>query len=114
MGSPTEFWTLNGLESPSAVAVCSLSHTLEIGDVPQRYFLSAKACSGILRRAERRGKELPAQLRDALTAVAQMAPEEPQTMLTALSGEASTKPTVKSASATQERSTATKDSKAAS
>jgi hypothetical protein len=70
MGSPTEFWTLSGLESPSAVAVCSLSHTLETGDVPQRYFLSAKACAGILRRAERRGKELPAQLRLALAATA--------------------------------------------
>jgi hypothetical protein len=70
MGSPTEFWTLSGLESPSAVGVCSLSHTLETGDVPQRYFLSAKACAGILRRAERRGKELPGQLRQALQAAA--------------------------------------------
>jgi hypothetical protein len=71
MGSPTEFWTLNGLESPSDVAVCSLSHTLEIGVVPQRYFLSAKACAGILRRAEKRGKELPAQLQRALQAAAE-------------------------------------------
>ena len=71
MGSPTAFLTLNGLESPSAVAVCSLSATLETGDVPQRYYLSAKACSGILRRAERRGKELPAQLRQALQAAAE-------------------------------------------
>ncbi len=70
MGSPTEFLTLSGLESPSVVAVCSLSHTLETGDVQQRYFLSAKACSGILRRAERRGKELPPQLHSALKAAA--------------------------------------------
>jgi hypothetical protein len=70
MGSHTGFLTLNGLESPSAVAVCSLSHTLEIGVVPQRYFLSAKACSGILRRAEKRGKELPGQLHQALLAAA--------------------------------------------
>ena len=70
MGSPTEFLTLNGLESPSVAAVCSLSATLETGDVPQRYYLSAKACSGILRRAERRGKELPGQLRQALQAAA--------------------------------------------
>jgi hypothetical protein len=70
MGSRTEFWTLNGLESPSVVDVCSLSAILEIGDVPQRYFLSAKACTGILRRAERRGKELPSQLRQALQQVA--------------------------------------------
>jgi hypothetical protein len=66
MGSHTEFWTLSGLESPSDVDVCSLSATLETGDVPRRYFLSAKACSGILRRADKRGKELPEQLRNAL------------------------------------------------
>jgi hypothetical protein len=70
MGSPTEFLTLNGLESPSVADVCSLSRTLEIGDVPRRYFLSATACSGILRRAEKRGKELPDQLLQALQAAA--------------------------------------------
>jgi len=47
-----------------------LSHTLETGVVPQRYFLSAKACSGILRRADKRGKELPTTLRLALEQVA--------------------------------------------
>jgi hypothetical protein len=71
MGSRTEFWTLNGLESPSVVDVCSLSAILEIGDVPQRYFLSAKACAGILRRAGKRGKELPGQLHQALQAAAE-------------------------------------------
>ena len=70
MGSPTEFWTLNGLESPNDVVVSSLSATLETGDVPPRYFLSAKACSGILRRAEKRGKSLPPSLQDALVAAA--------------------------------------------
>jgi hypothetical protein len=83
MGSPTAFLTLNGLESPSGVAVCSLSQTLEAGSVPQRYFLSAKACSGILRRAERRGKELPRQLLAALTEAAQMGLAEPQMTPTA-------------------------------
>jgi hypothetical protein len=51
--------------------VCSLSDVLETREVPQKYFLSQKACAGIIRRAEKRGKELPAQLRDALTAAAQ-------------------------------------------
>jgi hypothetical protein len=46
MGSPTEFLTLNTSEWPSDAAVCSLSDILETGDVPQRYFLSAKACQG--------------------------------------------------------------------
>lgn len=39
-------------------------------DVLPKYFLSAKAATGILRRAERRGKTLPAQLQAALTALA--------------------------------------------
>ena len=35
-------------------------------DVPDRYSLSPKACRGILRRAAKRGKELPQVLREAL------------------------------------------------
>jgi hypothetical protein len=46
-----------------------LSDTLETGDLPQRFFLSATACQGILRRAEKRGKQLPSALEQALTAV---------------------------------------------
>jgi hypothetical protein len=78
MGSPTGFWTLSTSEwnhtlGPSLKdeGVCSLSDILEIGDVPQRYFLSAKACKGILRRAEKRGKELPQALLQALQQVAE-------------------------------------------
>src|SRR5690606_6863890 len=59
MGSPTECWTLSTSEFPSDAAVCSLSDVLETGEVPQRFYLSAKACQGILRRAEKRGKKLP-------------------------------------------------------
>ena len=66
MGSPTEFLTLNTSEWPNDAAVCSLSETLEAGAVPPRFFLSAKACQGILRRAAKRGKELPSALRIAL------------------------------------------------
>ena len=69
MGSPTGFWTLNTSEWPSAAVVCSLSDVLETGDVPQRYFLSATACKGILRRADKRGKLLPAALKSALCQV---------------------------------------------
>jgi hypothetical protein len=46
--------------------VCSLSAILETGDLPQRYFLSARACAGILRRSEKRGKDLPAVLKESL------------------------------------------------
>lgn len=73
MGSPTEFLTLNTSEWPRDAAVCSLSDVLEIGEVPQRFFLSGTACRGILRRAEKRGKELPGQLLRALSEVADTA-----------------------------------------
>ena len=56
-------------EYPSGAVASSLSDILETGDVPQRYFLSAKACRGILRRAGKRGKELPEALALALKAV---------------------------------------------
>jgi len=70
MGSHGEALTLSIGEWPSDAAVCSLSDTLETGSVPQRFFLSAKACQGILRRAEKRGKKLPEQLQHALETVA--------------------------------------------
>jgi hypothetical protein len=70
MGGPTEFLTLNTSAWHSGGAACSLSEVLEAGPVPQRFFLSARACSGILRRAGKRGKDLPPPLRHALEAVA--------------------------------------------
>jgi hypothetical protein len=39
---------------------------LETGDVPQRFYSSEKACAGILRRAEKRGKKLPTLLERSL------------------------------------------------
>ena len=49
----------------SGAGVCSLSAILE-ADAPERYCLSPKACAGILKRAARRGKDLPLLLRTAL------------------------------------------------
>jgi hypothetical protein len=73
MGSLTEFLTLNSVEhmstlepSPNDEGVCSLSDVLETGEVPPQFFLTPKACAGILRRAEGRGKKLPEQLASAL------------------------------------------------
>ena len=60
--------TLNFGESPSAVRESTLSQILE-ANAPEKYYLSAKACAGILRRAERRGKELPQMLKEALEEV---------------------------------------------
>ena len=67
-------WTALDGRSPRDEGVCSLSDILETGDVPQRYFLSPTACRGILRRAEKRGKELPQLLAHALKAVAASEP----------------------------------------
>ena len=69
-------WMPNTLAWPNDAAVCLLSQVLETGLIPQRFFLSSTACAGILRRVEKRGKKLPPQLQDALTAVAQMDPAE--------------------------------------
>ena len=61
----TEFLTLNSGESPKEENASTLSQILQVG-VPSTYFLSPKACQGILRRASARGKELPEVLRIAL------------------------------------------------
>ena len=62
-------WLKGVGESFSLPSLVSLSNILESERVPRRYFLSEKACSGILRRAEKRGKQLPETLRQALQAV---------------------------------------------
>jgi hypothetical protein len=61
------------LEFPSAAVASSLSDVLETGPLPPRYFLSATACKGILRRAAKRGKVLPSALHSALVATGQAA-----------------------------------------
>ena len=68
MGSRTAFSTLGTSECPNVAVESFLSDILEIGDLPPRFYLSVKACAGILRRAEKRGKALPATLRAALEA----------------------------------------------
>lgn len=70
MAARGECWTLSSSEWPSDASVCSLSDILEPLPLPERYFLSPRACAGILRRAEKRGKVLPQRLREALEAVA--------------------------------------------
>lgn len=70
-----ECWTRNSLEYPNGDAACSssLSSILE-SQVKVKYFLSPKACRGILNRSERRGRPLPEVLRTALEAVAHATP----------------------------------------
>ena len=58
---------LNTLEFPNAVVESSLSDVLETqGTHLKKYSLSAKAAQGILRRATKRGKQLPERLHKAL------------------------------------------------
>ena len=70
-GVPWTFSTLAGTEGPRPnAAVASLSSVLEPEHlVSPHYYLSSTACSGILRRAEKRGKALPPMLDIALKAV---------------------------------------------
>ena len=57
--------TLNTGVSPKDAKESSLSQILQ-ADPPLKYYLSPKACLGILRRAFERGKELPKKLERAL------------------------------------------------
>ena len=57
--------TLNTGVSPRDAKESSLSQILQ-ADPPLKYYLSPKACLGILRRAFERGKELPPKLEGAL------------------------------------------------
>jgi len=65
---PGESTMLSTGESPNVVKESTLSQILQ-QDAPERYSLSPKACAGIIRRAEKRGKELPSMLKDALMEV---------------------------------------------
>lgn len=68
-----ECWTLNTLEYHSDADACtsSLAEVLEpMSEQLRPYCLSATAASGILRRADRRGKTLPERLAEALAHVA--------------------------------------------
>ena len=58
-------WMLNTGVSPNDARESSLSQILQVG-VPEKYYLSQKACLGILRRASVRGKTPPKVLEQAL------------------------------------------------
>jgi len=79
MVHPTGCLTLKTLESPKDVEESLLSDILETGSLQQKYYLSPKACSGILKRADRRGKTLPDTLRVALEhTISQTLEEQPK------------------------------------
>ena len=57
--------TPNTGECPSVAVVSTLSQILE-DNVHPKYYLSARACRGVIARSERRGKPLPELLMAAL------------------------------------------------
>ena len=77
-----EFWTRSMCEYPAGTTkdengneipvakIAYLSDVLETENVPEKYYLSPRACAGIIRRAENRGKQLPKVLNDVLYRVA--------------------------------------------
>jgi hypothetical protein len=72
ISSNGQCWTHRITESPSGggASFSSLaSILLPLENVPTRYYLSAKAARGILRRSEARGKPLPPELRMSLEAL---------------------------------------------
>ena len=70
---PGSFGTLNTSECPSDVVVSFLWQILQ-AIVPSRYCLSNKACRGILRRSEERGKPLPEDLERVLRIQSKLIP----------------------------------------
>ena len=70
---PGSFGTLNTSECPSDVVASFLWQILQ-AIVPSRYCLSNKACRGILRRSEERGKPLPEDLERVLRIQAKLIP----------------------------------------
>lgn len=74
--SPGECWIAATSECPSdGDASSSLPDVLE-ADVHPRFSLSPKAAAGILRRAAKRGRELPQALAEALRALASQHPDD--------------------------------------
>ena len=63
--NPHQTYCLNCGEKPMEPRLSKLSQILETNPDP-KYKLSARACQGILNRAERRGKTMPPILKEAL------------------------------------------------
>jgi hypothetical protein len=77
--SPGECWTADTSECPNGGGeFSSLPDVLE-ATVPNRFYLSQKAAAGILRRAEKRGRELPPALDRALRTLSTEGKADPTT-----------------------------------
>ena len=59
-------WTPNISQGRLNEENASILSQILVPNAPEKYYLSRTACEGILRRAAKRGKELPKMLKDAL------------------------------------------------
>jgi hypothetical protein len=64
-GAEEYTWLLHTAEYPLEIVKTNLSQILQ-ANAPEKYYLSSRACQGIMNRAEHRGKELPKMLKEAL------------------------------------------------
>ena len=62
--------TAKTLESPSNADASTLLPCIEIGEIPEKYFLSPNAAIGILRRVDQMGRNLPPSFRRSLEILA--------------------------------------------
>ena len=62
--------TAKTLESPSSAAASTLLPCIEVGEIPEKYFLSPNAAIGILRRVDQMGRNLPPSFRQSLEILA--------------------------------------------
>jgi len=74
MGGATECWTLGTSESlnpaDESFSWASIETVLETGDIPQRFYMTPKACAGMERRNLRRGMKLSDALHRAVQSLA--------------------------------------------
>lgn len=63
--------TAKTLESPSNVDASTLLQYIEVGEIPEKYFLSPNAATGILRRVDQMGRNLPPSFRQSLEMLAE-------------------------------------------
>lgn len=79
--SPGECWTADTSECPSDGDASSSLADVLLETVPDRFYLSPRAAAGILRRAEKRGRELPRALAEALSDLASAHPDDGRRMM---------------------------------
>ena len=72
--------TARTLESPSNVDVSTLLPCIEDGEIPEKYFLSPNAATGILRRVDQMGRNLPPSFRQSLEMLAKAPRKEHRTL----------------------------------